>query len=463
MASEYAIIDIETTGGRANQNKITEIAIVIHDGKKVIDTYETLLDPEQPIPTAITHITGIDDAMVQGQPKFYEVAKKIVEMTKGRIFVAHNVRFDYGFIREEFKRLGYTFSRKQLCTVRLARKVFPGLRSYALGNLIKYFKIKVDARHRAMADTMATVELFELIMAEQNGESEATDFINRGIKESKLPHGITLEYLHSLPDQPGVYYMHDEKGEVLYVGKSINIRKRIMEHFTDQTRKAAILQKKTATISTEVTGSELIALLLESHEIKVLTPEVNKAQRVKYFPYVIHQAENEDGYITFEVKTSKAKQRKGLNILNEFGKITHARGVLEAATLEFELCKKLVNIEPATGACFYYSIKKCHGACAGFESPEAYNERANQAIEKLSVVLDGNFFIFDDGRFPGEKSVVAVEDGEYLGFGYFDEDVFTGSVEELLETIKSYKSNPEVKRIIKRFMSDKKGLKIVKW
>ena len=463
MASEYAIIDIETTGGRANQQKITEIAIVIHDGEKVIDEYETLLDPERSIPPQITLITGIDDEMVKDKPKFYEVAKKIVEMTEGRIFVAHNVRFDYGFIKEEFKRLGYTFSRKQLCTVRLARKVFPGLRSYALGNLIKYFKIKVNARHRAMADTMATVELFEMMMAEQNGASEAKDFINRGVKESKLPHGITLESLHALPDQPGVYYMHDKKGEVLYVGKSINIRKRIMEHFTKQTRKAAILQKNTATISTEVTGSELIALLLESHEIKVLSPEMNKAQRIKYFPYVIHQFKNEEGYITFEVKSSKANQRKTLNIINEYGKVTHARGALQMASLEFELCKKLMNLEPATGTCFYYSIKKCFGACAGVESPESYNERANQALEKLSVVLEGNFFVFDEGRLPGEKSVVAVEDGEYIGFGYFDEDTFTGSVEELLECIKSYKSNPEVKRIIKRFMVDKKGLKVVKW
>lgn len=463
MATEYAIIDIETTGGRANQHKITEIAIVIHDGEKVIDSYETLLDPERAIPANITYITGITDEMVKGQPKFYEVAKKIVEMTEGRVFVAHNVRFDYGFIREEFSRLGFTFSRKLLCTVRLTRKVFPELRSYALGNLIKYFKIKVDARHRAMADTMATVELFELILAEQNGESEATDFINRGIKESKLPHGITLEYLHNLSEEAGVYYMHDEKGDVLYVGKSINIRKRIMEHFTDQTRKAAILQKNTHSISTEVTGSELVALLLESHEIKVLSPNVNKAQRVKHYPAFVHQYHNEAGYMIFEASSAKSKERKKLNIINEYGKITHAKGALQGAVNEFELCNKLVKLEPGDGVCFYHSIKKCHGACGGLEPVEEYNERANQALEKISTVLEGNFFIFDKGRFPNEKAVVAVEDGEYLGFGYFDEEDFTGSVEEILETIKTYQSNPEVKKIIKRFMTDKKGLKVVKW
>lgn len=463
MPTEYAIIDIETTGGRAGRDRITEVAIVIHDGEKVIDQFESLLDPEVTIPLNIIRITGITNEMVQGQPKFYEIAKKIVEMTEGRVFVAHNVRFDYGFIREEFRNLGFTYSRRQLCTVRLSRKVFPGLRSYALGNLIKHFKIKVNARHRAMADTMATVELFEKIMQKQNGEEETKDLINRGIKESKLPQGITLEYLHGLPEECGVYYMHDEKGDVIYVGKSINIRKRIMEHFTDQTRKAAVLQKNTRSISCEVTGSELIALLLESSEIKALSPKVNRAQRTKTFPYLIHQSENEDGYITFEIKTLKESKKEKLNIINEYGKITHAKSALQRMVNEFELCTKLVGIDSGSGACFYYGLKQCHGACAQIEPPEAYNERANEAKERLSVVLEGHYFIIDKGRTPGEKSVVAIEEGEYLGFGYFDEHDFTGSVEDMLECIKYYKSNSEVKRIIKRFQSDAKGLKILKY
>ena len=463
MPGEYAIIDIETTGGRAGRDRITEIAIVIHDGEKVIDQFETLLDPEVSIPLNIIRITGITNEMVQGQPKFYEVAKQIVQMTEGRVFVAHNVRFDYGFIRAEFARLGFTYSRRQLCTVRLSRKVFPGLRSYSLGNLIKHFKIKVKDRHRAMADTMATVELFEKIMAKQNGASETKDLINRGIKESKLPQGITLEYLHELPEECGIYYMHDKNGDTIYVGKSINIRKRIMEHFTDQTRKAAVLQKQTRSISCEVTGSELIALLLESSEIKSLSPTVNRAQRVKHFPYVIHRSENEAGYTTFEIKTPKAKQRKDLNIINEFGRITHARSALQRMVREFELCTRLVGIDSGDGACFYYGLKQCHGGCAGIEPSGAYNERAEKAVEILSVVLEGSYFIIDKGRVPGEKSVVAIEEGEYLGFGYFDQEDFTGSAEDLLECIKYYDSNPEVKRIIKRFQTDVKGLKIIKF
>ena len=191
----YAIIDIETTGGRATRDKITEIAVVLHDGQKIVDSYETLINPEVPIPYGITKLTGISQDMVESAPRFFEVAKKVVEMTEDAIFVAHNVRFDYTFIREEFARLGFTYTRKQLCTVRLSRKAFPGLKSYSLGNLIKHFEINVDDRHRAMADTLATVELFEKILNVEKGETEITDMVNMGIKESLLPPNLTMEIL----------------------------------------------------------------------------------------------------------------------------------------------------------------------------------------------------------------------------------------------------------------------------
>ena len=242
MKKKYAIIDIETTGGRADREKITEIAIILHDGEKILDKWETLINPERAIPYNITQITGITDRMVADAPKFFQVAKKIVEMTEGAIFVAHNVRFDYGFIREEFRRLGFTYMRKQLCTVRLSRKAFPGIKSYALGNLIKHFGIKVNARHRAMADTAATVEILEMIFQKEKSEDDVLDMINLGVKESKLPANITMEKLHELPEETGVYYFLNKKGKVIYVGKSINIKKRIIEHFTSKTDKAYKLQ-----------------------------------------------------------------------------------------------------------------------------------------------------------------------------------------------------------------------------
>jgi len=227
----YAVVDIETTGGMARRDRITEIAIVVYDGKEIIDRFESLINPERSIPFEITRITGITDSMVADAPKFYEVAKKVIEMTEGAIFVAHNVRFDYSFIREEFASLGYTFTRRQLCTVVLSRKSFPGLRSYSLGNLIRHFDIKVANRHRAMDDVLATVDILGRILSSEEGVQKADRIINAGIKASHLPKDITMEMIHSLPESAGVYYFYNVYGQVIYVGKSINIRKRIMQHF----------------------------------------------------------------------------------------------------------------------------------------------------------------------------------------------------------------------------------------
>jgi len=168
----YAIIDIETTGGLSKRDRITEIGIVIHDGEEITEMYETLINPERSIPSNITRITGINDEMVRDAPKFYEVAKKIVEMTEDSIFVAHNVRFDYGFIKHEFENLGYTFSKKQLCTVRLTKNVFPGLKSYSLGSLIRHFGIAVTSRHRALEDARATAIIFDKMLKLQTGQNK---------------------------------------------------------------------------------------------------------------------------------------------------------------------------------------------------------------------------------------------------------------------------------------------------
>ena len=254
--------------------KIIEIAIVLFDGKQILDTYETLIHPERAVPYNITRLTGINNEMLIDAPKFYEVAKKIVEMTEGAIFVAHNVRFDYQFLREEFGRLGFTFSRKQLCTVRLSRKAFPGLKGYGLSKLIEHFNIPIKNRHRAMGDTMATVDLLKRILDQEENEIVAMDMINLGVKESRLPKNISLETLHALPESCGVYYFLDEDHDIAYIGKSTNIRKRVMQHFAKATQKAIKLHRHVREITFENTGSELIALLYESQLIKEHKPYI---------------------------------------------------------------------------------------------------------------------------------------------------------------------------------------------
>ncbi len=457
----YSIIDVETTGGKAARDKITEIGIVLHDGQQIIETYETLLNPECYIPYGITQLTGITQEMVQDAPKFYEVAKEIVQLTQGAVFVAHNVRFDYGFLKHEFLRLGFTFSRKQLCTVRLSREAFPGLPSYSLGNLIQHFGIQTDARHRALADAVATTELLERVLAKQSGVEQIKHFVNLGIKESRLPQNLNLEKIHALPEACGVYYFHDADGNVVYVGKSINIRKRVAEHFSDQTEKAKTLQKHVHDISYEVTGSELVALLLESHEIKRLLPPVNRAQRTRSFPWAIHTWTDEQGYIRFEPVRVTAKTRKQYNIVSEYPKAGNARGHLASIVEKFELCERLTSLQAGRGPCFHFHLKQCHGACAGQESPEDYNERAREALGKLSTVFDRDFIILDEGRTPDEQAIVLVEEGNYCGFGYIDQSERIHDLESLKEHIKYYSGNPETTRIVQRFLSGKKRVKVV--
>lgn len=461
MSKLYAIVDIETTGGRVHRHRITEIAIVLYDGKQIVDKWETLLNPEMPIPYGITKLTGITQEMVEDAPKFYEVAKKIVEMTKGAIFVAHNVRFDYGFIREEFRRLGYTYTRKQLCTVRLTRQAFPGLKSYSLGKLIKHFKIKVNDRHRAMADTLATVELLEKILAKEESEDQITEMVNLGIKESLLPKNLSLEQLHSLPEDCGVYYFHDAKGQLVYVGKSINIKKRVAEHFSKVTEKARKLQQFVHEVSYENMGSELVALLYESHEIKKHRPYVNRAQRIRYFPYVIHTFEDANGYINFDMCKPLAAERKKLKVVCEYPKMIHAKRALASKIKKWELCTKLCGIEKNSKLCFNYHLKQCKGACGNLETADEYNERAREALDELSNVFERDFVVVDKGRNKQEQSVILVEDGEYRGWGYVDAEDGISTVSGLRNAITTYDSNPEVKRIIRHFLDKNPKVKVI--
>ncbi len=447
----YAIIDVETTGGSARFERITEIAIVKHDGERVVDSFSTLINPERPIPWNITQITGITDDMVADAPHFYEVAKKIVEMTEDAIFVAHNVSFDYNFVKEEFHRLGYDFSRKQLCTVRMSRKAFPGLPSYSLSNLKKHFGIHADRSHRALDDTLATVEVFEKILNAQNGV-KVKSFVNAGVRESKLPKNITLELLHSIPEACGVYYLYNEEKDVIYVGKSLNIRKRLFEHFADPTVKGEKMRLGVAGLSYEVTGSELVALLLESAEIKRLQPPINRAQRIRHYAGGIYAYTNQQGYQCLAVGKRTTKKNADLMLVADYPKLDSAKAHLESVRRQFELCHRLCNLDHSEHACFYYNIKQCRGACVGEETPEEYNERAAAALAVLHRRLTGTFFIIENGRTPGEKAVIAVADGQYKGYAFLEEDIHQMTPEDIFESVKPPKPDPEAHRIIRTYM-----------
>jgi len=425
---------------------------VLYDGESIIDSYQTLVNPGRSIPREITRITGITNEMVSDAPKFYEVAKKVVEMTEGAIFVAHNVRFDYSFLKEEFGSLGYTFTKRQLCTVRLSRKTFPGLRSYSLGNLITHFGITVDARHRALDDAMATTELLEKILNQDYADQTIDQIVNAGIKTSKLPKAITLDKLHSLPETPGVYYFHNIYNKVIYVGKSINIKKRVMQHFSKTTLKAEKLAKMVTDITFEETGNELLAMLLESHEIKALRPEVNKAQRTTKYPYFIHHYFDSKGYLCFKWEKSSIKTRKNKNILSHYGSKQGAISHLAGINKELSLCQSKTDLYDREGPCFLHRTKTCYGACVEEETAEDYNSRAEIGIEYLKRIFDQNFVIVTEGRSPDEKGIVLVEEGHYKGYGYMGIDSLDYGIEEMKEAIKYVPINPETNGIIRTYL-----------
>ena len=487
----YAIIDLETTGGQPTQDRITEIAIFIHDGQQIVDQYSTLLNPGRPIPFFITQLTGINDEMVREAPRFHEVARKVVEMTEGCVFVAHNVRFDYSFLKKEFADLGYNYSRKTLCTVRLSRSLIPGQPSYSLGKLCHNIGIPLEGRHRAAGDAHATAILFDRLLkitqqddtlaaptptadtlaavdanapagrrpegtkAAQPPSPRRVKAVQDAIKTALLPPLITPEKVAGLPQEAGVYYFHDEQGEVIYVGKSINIYKRIQQHFAVdyKSRKSLEFKNAIADITWELTGSELVALLYESHEIKRLKPLYNRAQRRSVFPAGIFLRTDEQGYK--RLYYGRADDHAAAHPLIALGNQFKAKGFLFHKVSKYNLCQKLCDLYKTPGACFDYQVHRCQGACLGLEPPETYNQRVEQAIESFTYE-HGSFVVVGPGRSELEQSVVVVENGRYLGFGYVDETFSARRLTDFKDVITRYNDNKDVQQIIRQYVRKKR-------
>lgn len=446
--TEYAIVDIETTGGFGAKNKITEIAIIIHDGEKELDRYSSLVDPDAFIPQNITALTGITNEMVEGAPQFYEVAKVVWEMTEGRVFVAHNVGFDYNIIKNEFKDLGAKFQRKKLCTIRLAKKIFPGKPSYSLGNLCESLGIPLQNRHRALGDTEATALLFKMMIAQNDPESFEKE-LNSLNKEAKLPAKLNADTYNRLPEKCGVYYFYNEAKEVIYVGKSKNIKKRITQHFTnvDSTSKKNNMMREIADISFELTGSELVALLKESEEIKTISPKFNKAQKRVRFNIGIIQYQDQNGYIRLGIDKKSA-----LNVPSylKFTSQQDARQFLHELVKKGTLCQKLVGLQTGDAGCFEHQLGMCKGACVKQESSSNYNKRMLDALNSFSLAGD-SYLIKDVGRDIDEYAAVWVQNGEYKGFGFYTHDI--QDPELIKEGIIKAMDNRDVIAIIKSFMS----------
>lgn len=453
----YAILDIETTGGSPKFEKITEIAIYVHDGEKVIDQYVTLINPERNIPYFITGLTGITNEMVEDAPKFYEVAKNIVEITEGATIVAHNARFDYSFLREEFMALGFSFKRSVLDTVSLSRKLFPGYPSYSLGKICDHLGISIEERHRAAGDAKATVSLFELLLEKDSQVNGGSGSLIKNKKAAKLNPKLDLAKLEQIPEESGVYYFFDEDNELIYIGKSSNLFERVSTHLSNNTTNRSMeMRDRIADISWEVTGSELIALLLESAEIKKNKPIFNRAQRRTGSSWGLFQNVDSQGYINFMISNNFSVEIP----LATFSSKARARGKLLSMVENLNLCQKLSGLYDTPGCCFHYQVGICLGACTGIESPGQYNLRAEKVLDEFSFGRN-NFLIIDRGREHDERSAVKIIGGKYIGYGYFNINELGFGMDAIHDCIKAAQDNRDVQTIIKGYLSRNKVEKII--
>ncbi|RZK38425.1 MAG: DNA polymerase III subunit epsilon [Pedobacter sp.] len=446
---EYAVVDIETTGGYAASHGITEIAIIIHNGKEVVERFQTLINPHQPIPVYIQALTGIDDDMVSAAPEFSQVAEAIYSLLKDRIFVAHNVNFDYSFVRHHLEAAGYALTSKKLCTVRLSRKIFPGFASYSLGKLCTSLNIPIENRHRADGDASATAILLEMLI-NNDQENLVDSTLSRNSKEQTLPPNLKRSEIDKLPNSPGVYYFKNHKGKVIYVGKAKQLKKRVCTHFTGNSISAQRQNflKDIHHIDYQICGTELMALILEAAEIKKYWPENNRAMKRFEQKYSLYHFEDQNGYIRLGID----KYRKNGSALYSFNHLLEGHQLIRKLASEYSLCEKLCFIQKSTKACTGVDNETCLGACTGHENSNDYNKRANQAIEQLKNLLP-SFALLDEGRTQEEKSCLWIEKGMFYGMGYISEHIDINDVASVKEILEPYPSNDYVMNMILSYRS----------
>lgn len=438
----YAIVDIETTGNHSRYSGITEIAVALSDGEKILDKYVTLVNPGVRLPSYITALTGITTAMLEQAPSFAEVAHRVFEMLDGKIFVAHNVNFDYTFLKNQFRENHIDFNAKKLCTVRMSRQIIPGLSSYSLENMIRVLNISVRNRHRAEDDALAAADILHYLI-QNDAEGCIPNALKRSSREAVFPPNFSREDFEKLPEKPGVYYFLDQKGKTLYVGKAKNLRSRVLGHFSggSNLKDKQRFFNKVQRVDFELCGNELVASLLESHEIRRLWPEFNRSQKNIDNCYGIFAYEDQKGFLRFSVGRIKPQ----FEAAAVFKSLSEARTTLQQKALEHGLCPKLCGL---SAACNLALAGSCNGICHLTENVAQYNIRAKGLLDDLSD-NSCSYAIIGEGRDEGEVSVVMVENGRYLGFGFAGNDVQVTERDQMKNYIHNYPDNADIQRILR--------------
>jgi len=441
----YAVVDIETTGGHASANGITEVAINIHDGNEIVESYTTLINPGIAIPAHITALTGIDDAMLEDAPVFEDVALQIYQLLHDKVFVAHNVNFDYSFLKHHLGVAGYDLQCTKLCTVRLSRKLIPGKGSYSLGKLCTALEIPIYNRHRAAGDADATSILFNLLLASDD-KGIIAEMLKKTSKEQTLPPHLDKASILRLPNQPGVYYFKDSKGKIVYVGKAKNLKKRVISHFTgnNANRQRQDFLRTIHHVDFVVCGTELMALILEANEIKRLWPENNRAMKRYEHKYDLYVFEDQNGYLRLAID----KHKKNNRAFQSFNNLLEGYNFLNQMVDKYQLCARLCYLQKTATKCYAHENGQCFGACSGIETVTVYNKKLNAALADIQK-QQPSFALIDEGRDANEFSCLIVEKGQFYGMGYFtDTQYLSDGLAPIKNDLSTYPSNSYILNLI---------------
>lgn len=380
-------VDIETTGISHHSSRIIEIAAIRVENDQIVDTFKTLINPGSPIPYHITRLTGITTNDIQDAPFFEEIADKLNEILSSAIFIAHNVRFDYSFIKKQLELCNIRYTPRMLCSVRMSRALYPSQKKHNLQTIINTHGLSAAKRHRAYDDALAIKHFFE-IAHKQHGADAFSAAVAKQLKHKSAPPNIQMGEFDFIPNTIGVYTFYDEDNIPIYIGKSITLRKRVMSHFAQDTSidKEMKLSLNTHRISYVESANELEALLLESKMIKEHLPVYNRKLRRQKCMYVLTKQYTDTGHAkiqTLEIKTDEINPDN--SIYGAFSSRTQAKSVIENIQKTFDLCPKLLGLEKAKDACFKHQLHKCRGACINQENAETYNLRFEIAFERNKI------------------------------------------------------------------------------
>ncbi len=453
----YAIVDVETTGGSPKRERIIEIAIIKSNGEKIIDSYQTLVNPEKMIPPFVSNLTGISNEMVEEAPLFEEIAPQIEAFTKGCVIVAHNAHFDYGFIKNEFRYIGEYYQRDRICTVKLTQRALPGLEGYSLGKLATHFNIDHEDKHRAYADAEATTRLLHILLRDANPQILA-QFMHRSYIHNPPEIKIPEKQIVNVPEDTGILQFYNAAGKILYIMKSHDLYTRITDmlfYFNPDTHKGNMLKKATD-ISFSVTGSEILAQILEIEHIYKHRPAYNK--KTYGLNLVEMQAEKDKyGYYNIHLHRSNKIAKNGTYFSNFYEANSQIGSLVKLHKLCPILCTRQTNLN---GNCEYFEKKLCQGACVKQEEKTTYNKRVERALKKLKY-KHPNFILIDEGPNMATLTAFIIKNNACKGYTIIDKESKIENPEALLEEITPTMAHPVIDQKIRMFIQKKKYEKIV--